>query len=136
MSRELQSGALPGGSARGGVDTRDMLEVHKVVRREFTLAPGLVRATGAGDSARAHTLAAHLELLISLLQVHHAEEDRQLWPKLLERVPERIAPIVSQMESQHQHIHQATESVLARLPRWSSTAAAKSAMNSPRCWTG
>ena len=39
------------------VDTRDMIEVHRVIRREFGLTPAMVRATAAGDLARATTVA-------------------------------------------------------------------------------
>src|SRR5262245_29769505 len=92
------------------VDTRDMIEVHQVFRREFGLTPALVRATAAGDVARAKTVAGHLDLMSRLLAIHHGEEDRQLWPKLPGRVPEQIGPVVVLMETQHEQIHQVSES--------------------------
>jgi len=105
------------------VDTRDMIEVHRVIRREFGLTPAMVRATAAGDLARAMTIAGHIELMSRLLAIHHGEEDRQLWPKLLARVPGQISPVVALMETQHEQIHQATESASALLPQWTRTAA-------------
>ena len=70
-----------------GVDTRDMLVVHNAVRREWGLAPGLVRAVEAGDTRRAEVVAGHLDLQAAMLQHHHEGEDRVLWPVLLPRVP-------------------------------------------------
>jgi iron-sulfur cluster repair protein YtfE (RIC family) len=106
------------------VDTRDMIEVHRVIRREFGLTPALVRATAAGDLARATTVAGHLGLMSQLLAIHHGEEDRQLWPKLAGRVPDQIGPVVALMEHQHEQIHRASESAAALLPTWRVTAAA------------
>ncbi len=40
-------------------DTRDMLMVHRVFRRECRLMPDLIRAVPAGDAARAQILADH-----------------------------------------------------------------------------
>ncbi|MGH3764149.1 MAG: hypothetical protein ACRDS0_09355 [Pseudonocardiaceae bacterium] len=42
------------------VDTRDMIAVHTAFRREFRLAPGLVRGTAVGDASRASIVGAHL----------------------------------------------------------------------------
>lgn len=79
------------------VDTRDMIEVHRVFRREFGLTPARVRATAAGDLAGAQTVAGHIDRM-SRLAIHHGEEDRQLRPKLARRVPEQIGPVVALME--------------------------------------
>jgi hemerythrin-like domain-containing protein len=106
------------------VDTRDMFEVHRVFRREFGLAPAMVRAAAAGDMARAKTVVGHIELMSRLLAIHHSEEDRQLWPKLLARVPDQISPVVALMETQHEQIHPAIVSAAALLPQWTRTAAA------------
>ena len=62
--------------------------------------------------------------VLSRLAIHHGEEDRQLWPKLTGRVPEQIGPMVALMETQHEQIHQASESAAALLPHWTATAAA------------
>jgi len=107
----------------GTVDTRDMIEVHRAVRREFGLMPAMVRATAAGDTVRAKTVAGHIDLMSRLLAIHHGEEDRQLWPKLLQRVPDQLSPVVALMETQHEQIHQASEAAAALLPPWTATAA-------------
>lgn len=104
------------------IDTRDMIVVHTFLRREFRLAPGLVRAVEAGDTRRAGTICAHLEFLTSFLHLHHTGEDRLLWPKLLERVPEELAPIVHLMEAQHERVATVLEDIERVRAQWRSTA--------------
>ncbi|HET6968846.1 MAG TPA: hemerythrin domain-containing protein [Ornithinibacter sp.] len=100
------------------VDTRDMVVVHTAFRREFGLAPALVRGVAPGDQKRADVVADHLEMLTAMLHHHHAGEDRLLWPKLHERVAADIAPVVSLMEQQHGRIHAANDRVVTDLARW------------------
>jgi hemerythrin-like domain-containing protein len=105
-------------SAMDVVDTRDMIVVHKVFRREFRLVPGLVRGTAVGDVTRASTVAAHVQLMNQFLHMHHTSEDRVLWPKLLERAPKELEPIVTRMQTQHEGIHEAIDAAERVLPRW------------------
>jgi len=109
-------------SPTGGVDTRDMVVVHTAFRREFGLAPGLVRRVAAGDRQRAGVVGDHLDLLTAMLHHHHAGEDRLLWPKLHARVPSDVAPVVSLMEEQHARIHAANDRVHAGLEGWRTAA--------------
>jgi hypothetical protein len=102
----------------GGVDTRDMIVVHVAFRREYRLAPELVRSVAPGDVARAGQVSDHLDLLNAMLHHHHAGEDRLLWPKLLERAPAELAPTVTLMEQQHGRIHDAMEQAGAATARW------------------
>jgi Hemerythrin HHE cation binding domain len=99
-------------------DTREMLVVHSLFRRELRLASGLVRGVGRGDARRAAVVSAHLQLVEDVLHHHHTSEDDLLWPKLLDRVPEEIAPVVRLMEAQHEQV----DGLLARIgelrPRW------------------
>lgn len=104
-------------------DTRVMPVLHSAFRREFRLAGPLVRDVAPGDTARAEVVAAHLELLGLMLHHHHDIEDRLLWPLLLERVPEELAPIVHLMESQHDHVARIGERLATELPQWRATAA-------------
>lgn len=99
-------------------DTRDMIVVHTALRREFQLAPGLVRGTPVGDTARVSTVVEHLKLITGLLHLHHAEEDRLLWPKLLDRAPTQVAAVVTLMRTQHEQIHALVASVEALVARW------------------
>jgi iron-sulfur cluster repair protein YtfE (RIC family) len=82
----------------------------------------LVRGTPAGDVARASTVAGHLKLMNGLLRLHHAAEDRLLWPKLIERAPTELTGIVTLMRSQHEQIHDLIASAQALVSRWRSTA--------------
>lgn len=103
------------------VDTRDMLVVHTAVRREFRLAPGLVREASGGAAERRTTVADHLDFLLEFLHHHHTGEDRLLWPLLLERVPEELAPVVRSMEEQHEAIAAVSGEAEALLPSWRAT---------------
>jgi hypothetical protein len=110
-------------TAAPGVDTREMIAVHSAFRREFGLAPALVRGVAPGDGTRARVVADHLELMGTFLHHHHDGEDRLLWPKLLERVPAELAPTVQLMERQHEGVHAVIEEMTAALARWRSDAA-------------
>jgi hemerythrin-like domain-containing protein len=110
-------------TAASGVDTREMIAVHSAFRREFGLAPGLVRGVAPGDVQRSGVVADHLELIGSFLHHHHAGEDKLLWPKLLERVPAELAPTVELMERQHEGVHEVIEEMNAALGRWRTGAA-------------
>ncbi len=107
------------------LDTRDMVVVHTAFRREFRLAPALVRGVAEGDVRRAGVVADHLDLMTTMLYHHHETEDRLLWPVLLERVPAELAPTVELMERQHERIHAANAAVTERLPRWRAGAPAE-----------
>jgi hemerythrin-like domain-containing protein len=106
------------------LDTREMQVVHSLFRRELRLAGSLVRRVHPGDVGRARTVADHLDLVGRLLHEHHTLEDELLWPRLLERVPVELAPIVHLMESQHQEVDAALRRIATVLPRWRDHAAA------------
>ncbi len=99
-------------------DTREMLVVHSLFRRELRLAAGLVRGVQAGDARRAGVVSAHLQLVEDVLHHHHTAEDDLLWPKLLQRVAAEIAPVVQLMEAQHQQVDTLLERIGALRPRW------------------
>jgi len=99
-----------------------MLVVHTAFRREFRLAPALVRGVEDSDTARSAVVADHLTWLLQMLHHHHEGEDRLLLPLLLTRVPEDLAPIVHTMESQHAGISQGIDDVGGGLPAWRESA--------------
>jgi hypothetical protein len=104
-------------------DTREMLVVHALFRRELRLAAGLIRGVPAGDSRRAGVVAAHLGLVEEVLHHHHTAEDELLWPKLLQRVPDEIAPLVRLMEAQHEQVDALLSRIGQLRPRWAQDAA-------------
>ncbi|GAA1479280.1 hypothetical protein GCM10009623_37260 [Nocardioides aestuarii] len=105
-------------------DTRVMGVIHTVYRRELRLAGEVVRGVAPGDTARAAVVADHLQLVHDHLHHHHTAEDDLLWPLLLERVPEELAPLVHLMEQQHATVESLVAEVATLLPRWRSGAAA------------
>jgi hemerythrin-like domain-containing protein len=100
------------------VDTRVMNLLHTVYRREFRLAAGVVRGVADGDTGRAAVVADHLRMVTRHLHDHHTTEDQMLWPMLLERVPEELAPIVHLMESQHEHVDRLMDDLDPLLTSW------------------
>lgn len=102
-------------------DTHDMIVVHRVFRREFTMAPRLIRAVPAGDVTRAHVVADHMRDLYDGLHGHHTAEDELLWPLLLARV-DLDADKVLLMEAQHQKVDALLSRALSLLPEWEAAA--------------
>lgn len=103
-------------------DVRTMAVVQTVYRREFRLAAGLVRGVPPGETARARVVADHLGWLGDHLHRHHTVEDLLLWPLLLDRVPDELAPVVHLMETQHRAVDDLQGQVGEVLPRWRATA--------------
>ncbi len=104
------------------IDTSVMPTIHTFFRREIRLAGGVIRRVADGDVRRATVVAEHLDLVARALHEHHTAEDELLWPKLLERVPEELAPIVRLMESQHGQVDALLTEVGELRPRWAATA--------------
>ncbi len=106
------------------VDTSVMPTLHTFFRREFRLAGGVVRGVTEGDLSRAKVVADHVDFLGRSLHHHHTIEDELAWPKLLERVPEELAPIVQLMESQHERVDGLIQEINATLPKFRESAGA------------
>lgn len=115
-------GAATAGARRQLTDTRDMNLVHAIFRREYRLLPGLIRAVGSGDVQRARVIGEHAQMFIATLEHHHTNEDAMLWPKLHERVPTELEPLVDLMEDHHAQVHDLMEAIEPLLGRWISTA--------------
>ncbi|MFI6079316.1 hemerythrin domain-containing protein [Actinoplanes sp. NPDC051343] len=98
--------------------TRAMVMVHTGFRREYGLMPDLVRVVPEGDHARAAIVADHIELLNAVLEAHHGAEDVQIWPRLLERCPEEIRPLVHDMESHHERIASLVAALTKEVAAW------------------
>ena len=96
----------------------EMKTIHSAFRRELRLAPALIRSVEHGDRLRAGLVGSHLDLLDRFLHHHHTIEDDMLWPKLLERVPAEIAPVVELMEAQHETVAALLERTVTLRAAW------------------
>ena len=66
----------------------------------------------------------HLDFMSEFLHHHHSAEDAVLWPVLVERVPDELAPLVELMEAQHERVDELLQEINALVPEWSATASA------------
>src|ERR1700754_4767270 len=112
-------------SGGGYFDGREMLMVHRAFRREFALAPALVRRVDDGDTLRCRTVAAHLQFIATTLHEHHTFEDRAVWPALLARVSDETASDIRQVEGQHSRLAVAVAAMNAAMACWGLGAAAR-----------
>jgi hemerythrin-like domain-containing protein len=108
---------LPSTARDATPDTRDMVVVHRVFRREFRLLPQLVRRAAAGDATTAGRIADWVDEIASFLHHHHTNEDDVVWPLLHRRAP-LDAELVDLMERQHEVVAQLIEPVTALVARW------------------
>lgn len=109
-------------AAVGPAATVEMKALHSAFRREYAAAAALVRGVPARDVVRARVVSGHLELVERFLHHHHTLEDEKLWPKLLNRVPAEIAPVVELMESQHEVVNDCLERAVVLRERWAGSA--------------
>ena len=103
-----------------GVDTHEMVLIHRVIRREIGRLPALFRGA-ANDRARSKVVGAHAHEMLDFLHTHHSGEDELLFPKLRERAsldPE----LMDRMDAQHALVDHAVTSVGAELPAWTASA--------------
>lgn len=98
-------------------NVQEMVIVHRMFRREYRLAPVLVRGVEAGDRTRAAVVAAHLSELTVMLHHHHQGEDDLVWPRLHARTP-ISSELVHRMESQHGQVGGLLGQVDELLPAW------------------
>jgi hemerythrin-like domain-containing protein len=103
-----------------GVDTHEMVLIHRVIRREFGQLPRLLR-TAAHDRARSKIVGAHAREMLNFLHTHHSGEDELLFPLLRERTaldPE----LMDRMDAQHAQVDAAVTAIDAELPAWTANA--------------
>ena len=74
-----------------------------------------------GDTARATTVADHLDLILAGLHMHHTGEDEVLWPLLLERAAP-AADLVHTMQAQHEAVDGHADRIGPLLAEWRATA--------------
>jgi hemerythrin-like domain-containing protein len=105
-------------------DSRDMIVIHNMFRREFKAIPSLVSGVPEGDAAKVAIVADHVTWMVAFLHGHHEGEDEMVWPRLLERVPGETDPLIFTMEAQHEGLAKALDDLAARAAEWSTTCTA------------
>lgn len=108
---------MPAITSTPGPDTRDMIAIHRVFRREIDLLPRLIQAVPDGDAARAEVIARHFADYQLGLHFHHSGEDELIWPLLLTRV-DLEAETVLRMEAQHEAIARTLKEAAGRVAGW------------------
>lgn len=61
--------------------------------------------------------------MVTFLHAHHEGEDVYVWPKLLERIPVKIDPLILTMEAQHAGLARALNDLARKAADWRTTSA-------------
>jgi iron-sulfur cluster repair protein YtfE (RIC family) len=104
-------------------DCQDMIIIHRVFRRELSMAPALIASVADLDSSRSRIVGGHVLDVLQVLHHHHEGEDLLLWPKLRERAPDQQA-ILDEMEAGHIQLGAALDQLTASLAAFTATASA------------
>ncbi|MBK1789233.1 hemerythrin domain-containing protein [Prauserella cavernicola] len=103
-------------------DSRDMIGVHDAMRREFGDLPALIAGVPAGDADGTAVVAGHVLMMVDFLHAHHTSEDDHVWPRLRERCPDDVEPLIETMDRQHAFIDGELEALAAGGRRWQASA--------------
>ena len=98
-----------------------MRRIHRFFLWAYDEAPGLVRSTETGDTARAAYVGEVLGNFDRALHIHHEGEDLLMYPQLAGRAP-GCALHVAQMLDQHRQVAQRLEPIEPLRHRWMETA--------------
>jgi hemerythrin-like domain-containing protein len=104
-------------------DSSDMIVVHTMFRKQFKAIPALVSGVPAGDRDQVAVVADHVEWMVEFLHAHHEGEDMMVWPRLVERCPTEVEPLIFTMESQHHALALALDDLAARASEWRASGA-------------
>jgi Hemerythrin HHE cation binding domain len=107
-------------------DIRDMYAIHTLFRREFSLAPGLIRGVADGDTGRSQAVYGHMDLILRLLALHHEMQASCLRFRQTGHKRGQLAPVVL-LDGQHAGLHEAWNEISVLLPTWRETASAEQA---------
>ncbi len=114
-----------------GVDTHEMVLIHRVIRREIGQLPRLFRSA-ANDRARSKIIGGHAREMLDFLHTHHTGEDELLFPLLRER--SMLAPeLMDRMDAQHAQVNEAVVAISADLPAWTTNADAAAGERMAAC---
>ncbi len=107
-------------TAGPGIDTHEMVLIHRVIRREIGELPRLFRSA-ANDPARSNIIGVHAREMLHFLHTHHTGEDELLFPLLRERAA-LDAKLMDRMDAQHAQVNDAVAAIGAELPAWAASA--------------
>jgi Hemerythrin HHE cation binding domain len=107
-------------------DASGMFEIHRMLRRSFDEAAGLVDGVRAGDTDHAKVVATQLNLISTALHAHHEGEDSRLWDMIDQRAPACFLH-VERMKAQHAEMLVHLDALDRAVPGWRTTAAAADA---------
>ena len=97
-----------------------MVVVHKALRRELSLLPGVVSAVAPGDRRRSARIERHARLVLTFLREYHDSEDRLLWPVLRSRAALSNL-LIDTVEEQHRLIADLSVGCQPEFTSWSHT---------------
>ena len=101
--------------------TAGMRRIHRFFLWAYDEAPGLVRSTDTGDTARAAYVGEVLGNFDGVLHIHHEGEDLLMYPQLAGRAP-GCALHVAQMLEQHRQVGERLDRIEPVRQRWMETA--------------
>lgn len=99
----------------GVADVRDMAIVHQYYRREFTLAPQIVRDLDPADNRRRQAAQEWFAGTLLAMHHHHIAEDELMYPLMQGHTPQELLDL---MEVQHQAVDRGVRAVEAKLAAW------------------
>lgn len=103
-------------------DSRDMIGAHDAMRREFGALHALIAGVSAGDEDGTAVVAGHVLMMVDFLHAHHTSEDDHVWPRLRERCPDDVEPLIETMDRQHAFIDGELKAFAAGARRWRASA--------------
>jgi DUF438 domain-containing protein len=92
-------------------DTRDMVPVHDMFRRQFRWLPELLESVPVDDRDRVRVVTDHAAFLTMLLHAHHGSEDAVVWPRVEARGQGADIELSEIMEAQHERIDHALQTL-------------------------
>ena len=99
---------------------RDMYATHTLFRREFGLAPGLVREVSEEDARRTRLVCEHLDLIMALLMIHRQSEDACAWSCPPD--PGEAGAVVRLAVGEHARLHRVIDHVSTLMEAWRTSA--------------
>lgn len=123
MTTRLPSTGAPAAGAAPATTCRsdEIVLIHRLLRRLYAEAPGLVRDVAPGDDKRVAFVADHLRGLVVLLHMHHHAEDEFFWDRMTERAP-ACGLHVAAMRRQHQAVSDQLDRIEVLVGEWASDA--------------